>query len=116
MVAPHLSPWTDAGPLVFFSGQLPFDANRTISATDIADQTKQTIENIATVLGQAGLGLADVVKATVWLKNAADFPGFDDSYAQAFGAHAPARSTIVSDLVLPQALIEIEVVAWRRDA
>jgi 2-iminobutanoate/2-iminopropanoate deaminase len=113
MAAPHLSPWTNAGSLVFFSGQLPFDENRTISARDIAGQTAQTIENIVSTLAQAGLTLADIVKATVWLKNASDFPAFNESYALAFGAHAPARSTVVGDLVLPEALVEIEVVAQR---
>lgn len=113
MAAPHLSLWTEANGLVFLSGQLPFDENRAISATDIEGQTTQTILNIGQVLGQTGLVLTDIVKATVWLKNASDFTGFNDVYADAFGSHAPARSTVIGDLVLPQALVEIEVVARR---
>ncbi|TGX48747.1 RidA family protein [Sphingomonas gei] len=113
MAAPHLALWTDSGSLVFLSGQLPFDENRVISAPDIEGQTAQTMRNIAQVLAQAGLTLDQVVKATVWLKDAADFAGFNQAYADAFGNHAPARSTVVSDLILPQALVEIEVVAQR---
>jgi len=50
---------------------------------------------------------------TVWLKNPSDFAAFDAAYAECFGAHKPARSTVVSDLVLPAALIEIEVIVHR---
>lgn len=113
MATPHLAPFTEAGSLVFLSGQLPFDATRSISSTDIGGQTEQVLSNIATVLGQAGLTLADVVKTTVWLRNAADFAAFNDSYAACFGAHRPARSTVVSELVVAEALIEIEAVAQR---
>lgn len=114
MAAPHLSPLTEAGSTVFLSGQLAFDDNRRISATDIDGQTTRTIDNIEHVLRQAGLSLGDVVKATVWLKNASDFMAFNESYARAFGEHAPARSTVVSELMLPEALVEIEVIAHRR--
>lgn len=110
---PHLSPLVESGPFVFVSGQLPFDADRQISATDIAGQTRQVLANIADVLRAENLSLHDVVKTTVWLKQAADFSGFDAAYAHSFGEHRPARSTVVSDLVLPAALIEIEAIARR---
>lgn len=113
MTTPHLSHWTEAGSLVFVSGQLPFDANRTICATEIGAQTRQTVKNLESVLREAGLGLADVIKTTVWLANAADFAAFNESYAAAFGETRPARSTVVCALVLPEALIEIEAVAKR---
>jgi len=111
---PHLVAFAESDSLLFLSGQLPFDANRAISSADIDGQTRQVLANIADVLGPEGLSLSDVVKATVWLKNAADFMAFDAAYAACFGAHKPARSTVVSDLVLPSALIEIEVIARRR--
>lgn len=114
MIRPHLSQWTEAGSLVFVSGQLAFDARRTISTNDIGAQTRQAVRNIELVLGEAGLGLRDVVKTTVWLAKAADFAAFNESYAAAFGETAPARSTVVSSLVLPEALVEIEAVARRR--
>lgn len=113
---PHLVPLVESDPFLFLSGQLPFDADQAISATDIDGQTRQVIDNIAAVLRTANLTLDDIVKATIWLKNAADFVAFDAAYAACFGAHKPARSTVVSDLVLPSALIEIEVIARRRGA
>lgn len=112
-MTPHLAPLVERDPFLFLSGQLPFDEHREISATEIGGQTRQVIANIAGVLRSANLTLDDVVKATVWLKNATDFAGFDAAYAECFGAHKPARSTVVCDLVLPAALIEIEVVATR---
>lgn len=110
---PHLVPVVDSDPFLFLSGQLPFDADRQISAPDIEGQTRQIIANIEDVLKSIDLSLGDVVKTTVWLKNAADFMKFDAAYAECFGAHMPARSTVVCDLVLPAALIEIEAIARR---
>ena len=95
MRAPHLSPWKEAAPLIFISGQLPFDSNGQISAEDIAGQTLQALRNLEAVLRSAALELRDVVKTTVWLRNAADFPLFNESYAEFFGgdqARAPSPS------------------------
>lgn len=111
---PHLAPLTEAGDFLFLSGQLPFNRDRAIASSGIEEQTTQVMENITGVLAGAGLTLADVVKATVWLKRASDFVGFNESYARAFGHHKPARSTVVSDLMVPAALVEIEVIARRR--
>lgn len=112
-MTPHLAPFIEKDAFIFLSGQLPFDANREISSSDIDGQTRQVIANIAEVLCAADLSLDDILKTTVWLKNAADFAAFDAAYAACFGSHKPARSTVVSDLVLPAALIEIEAVASR---
>jgi hypothetical protein len=61
-----------------------------------------------------GLGLADVVKTTVWLGRIGDFAEFNRAYAGVFaatGAPAPARSTVRADLMMPGALVEIEAIA-----
>jgi 2-iminobutanoate/2-iminopropanoate deaminase len=113
MTLPHLAAATEAGALVFLSGQLPFDANRTLAATDIAGQTTQVMKNIEAVLSSAGLDLSHIVKTSVWLCDAADFAGFNDAYAACLGDHRPARSTVVSQLVVPGALVEIEAIARR---
>jgi 2-iminobutanoate/2-iminopropanoate deaminase len=107
---PPLSPARRAGPLLFLSGQLPRQGDGTLVRGPIEAQTAQVIANIAEVLAAHGLGLADVVKATVWLTEAAHAPGFNRVYAERFSAPYPARSTVVSALVAP-ADIEMEVVA-----
>lgn len=114
MSPPHLSPWTEAASLVFISGQLPFDASGQIPHTDVAQQTTQALQNLEAVLSKAGLRLRDIVKTTIWLRRDTDFGVFNESYARFFGEIRPARSTVVSALVHPAALVEIEAVARRQ--
>lgn len=109
---PHLAPFVDAAPFLFLSGQLAFDGQGRI-AGDADAQTRRCLQRCREVLASQGLDLDAVVKATVWLRQAEDFAAFDAAYAQMFGAHRPARSTVVSALVLPEALIEIELIARR---
>jgi len=59
------------------------------------------------------MSLRDVGKTSVWLVNAGDVPAFNEAYARAFGEHMPARSTVVSAVTAPGALIEIEAMAWK---
>ena len=107
-----LSKGIRAGDYVFLSGQLGFDEKGHM-AEGIEAQTRQCLHNIETLLAQAGGGLTDIVKATVWLTDLANFPGYNRVYAAAVSKDAPpARSTVASGLVLPGALIEIEVVAY----
>ena len=114
MSAPHLLPWTEAAPLVFISGQLPFDASGQIPHADVAQQTTQALQNLEAILSKAGLGLQNIIKTTIWLRREADFGAFNESYARFFGAIKPARSTVVSALVHPAALVEIEAIASRQ--
>jgi 2-iminobutanoate/2-iminopropanoate deaminase len=107
---PPLSPARRAGHLLFLSGQLPRQSDGTLVSGPIEAQTEQVIANVADLLAGHGLGLADVVKATVWLTDAAHAPGFNRVYAQRFSAPYPARSTVVSALIAP-ADIEMDVVA-----
>lgn len=113
MNPPHLAPFQEVGQLVFLSGQLPFDGKGAIVGTDVAAQTLQVLANIEAVLGRLGLDRASIVKTTVWLKPGSDFAAFNDCYAQFFGDHRPARSTVYCDLALPAAAVEIEAVAAR---
>jgi len=107
---PPLSAARRAGHLLFLSGQLPRGSDGALVGGSIEAQTEQVITNIAAVLAANGLGLADVVKATVWLTDAAHADGFNRIYRARFPKPYPARSTVVSGLVAP-ADIEIEVVA-----
>jgi len=113
MTPPHLAPFTEAGDLVFLSGQLAFGADGTITRSDISAQTEQVLANLISVLGSAGLTLSDVVKTNVWLTQAADFAAFNTAYARVFGDLRPARSTVVSALAHPAALVEIDAIARR---
>jgi 2-iminobutanoate/2-iminopropanoate deaminase len=107
----HYAPAVEAGGFVFVSGQLALDSHGVIVGCDIGEQTRLSLENLAAVLGSHDLARQDVVKVTIWLRDARDFPGFNEAYADFFGPHRPARSTVVSELVIPDALIELEAVA-----
>ncbi|WP_210164912.1 RidA family protein [Afifella pfennigii] len=106
-----LAPAVRAGDFVFLSGQAALDETGTIISGNIAAQTELTIQRIIAVLEQCGLTLDDVVKTTVWLDDARDFGAFNKVYAKHFGKAPPARSTVVSPLVV-DGKIEIEVVAY----
>ena len=113
MAPPHLAPFVEANGLVFLSGQLAFGPDGAFSQSGVTGQTKQVLANVQSVLGTLGLTLSDVVKTTVWLTQASDFPAFNDTYATIFGEVRPARSTVISGLAHPMALVEIEGVARR---
>ena len=101
-----------AGGLLFCSGQVALDPETdALVGGDVAAQTRQVFANVRAVLAEAGAGLADVVKTTVFLRTMDDFQAMNAVYADAFGGHRPARSTVaVAGLPLDVA-VEIEVVA-----
>lgn len=102
-----------AAGLVFLSGEVPFDANGAVPY-GIAAQTDLVLDRIAATLAGEGLTLDDVVSCTVYLVDPADFSAFNQTYARRFKAPLPVRTTIVADLVVPAARIEITVIAGAR--
>lgn len=101
-----------AGDFVFLSGQIPLRDGSPMTDGTIEDQTRACIESIRDTLQEAGCELGDVVKSMVWLKNRADFPRFNEVYAEYFTEEPPARSALVSDFLL-DILVEIECVAYK---
>jgi 2-iminobutanoate/2-iminopropanoate deaminase len=108
---PHFSDTRQAGELLFVSGQLAFDEDLELVPGDVAAQTSRCLHNMERILQGHGLGLNDVVKTTVWLQRREDFAAFNLAYAAAFPIEPPTRSTVVAQLVVPGALVEIECVA-----
>ncbi|SDX91285.1 2-iminobutanoate/2-iminopropanoate deaminase [Collimonas sp. OK242] len=107
---PHLSPVAKSQNLLFISGQLARNAQGQI-AGDIEQQTQQVMSNLENILKSNGLKLEHVIKTTVWLRRATDFDLFNQTYAQILNHVRPARSTLVSELLFPEALIEVEAIA-----
>ena len=101
-----------AGDFVFLTGQVPLKGDVPMTEGTIEEQTRVVIETIRDTLAEAGCELGDVVKAMVWLRDRADFPGFNAVYAEYFPEDPPARSAVVSELLV-DVRIEIEVVAFR---
>lgn len=107
-----LSPAIRAGGFIFVSGQLGLDERGALVGEDIASQTRQAMARISAILEQAGTGLGAVVKVSVWLTDKADFPAFNAIYGEYFSHRPPARSTVVSELLIPGARVEIDAIAF----
>ena len=105
---------TGFGDFIFCSGQIPLDpGSGRLVGDDVEAQTKQVLANLRAVLNAAGSDLQHVLKATVFLADMGDFPIVNALYAEAFGDHRPARSTVQVAALPAQARVEIEVVAVR---
>lgn len=101
-----------AGGFLFTAGQVPLDpATMTLVEGDIAAQTSRVLENLSAVLAASGCSLSNVVKTTVFLADLGDFAEMNRVYAERFGAHRPARSTVQVAKLPAGARIEIEVIA-----
>jgi 2-iminobutanoate/2-iminopropanoate deaminase len=98
---------------IYTSGQLPMTAASEMVEGDIEAQAEQVFRNLQAVLAAAGASLAQVVKATVFVKDLNDFARLNAVYDRAFGGHKPARSTVEVARLPRDALVEIEVVARR---
>jgi reactive intermediate/imine deaminase len=101
-----------AGDFVFLTGQVPFQDGAPMTSGTIEDQTRVTLDLIRETLAEAGCALSDVVKAMIWLRDRADFPGFNAVYGEYFPEDPPARSAVVSELLV-DVRVEIEVVAYK---
>ena len=96
---------------LYSSGQIPLTADGQLAGADIEAQTEQVFDNLEAVLAAAGASLAQVVKATVFVKDLEDFARLNSVYARRFGAHTPARSTVEVARLPRDVKVEIEVVA-----
>jgi 2-iminobutanoate/2-iminopropanoate deaminase len=109
---PAVGPYSQGvhtGSLIFLAGQIPLvgDTGKFIDG-GIKEQTEQVIANIKALLSSEGLGLQDVVKATVFLADMGEFATMNEVYAKHFVEPYPARSTV------KDARVEIEVIAQVR--
>jgi reactive intermediate/imine deaminase len=101
-----------AGDFVFLTGQIPMREGAVVTTGTIEDQTRIVLDLIRDTLTEANCTLRDVVKSMVWLRERADFPGFNAVYAEYFPVDPPARSAIISELLV-DVRVEVEVVAYK---
>ena len=108
-----IGPYSQAmvvGNLLFTSGQIALHPDGTLNNGDIVVQTTQVLANLKAVIEAAGADLNKVVKTTVFLKNLDDFVEMNRIYGEAFGTHAPARSTVQVAKLPRDVLVEIEAI------
>jgi 2-iminobutanoate/2-iminopropanoate deaminase len=108
-----IGPYSQAmrvGNLVFTSGQIPLTPEGNLVEGGIEEQTRQVLRNLSAIAESVGATLQDTVKATVFLKDMNHFSAFNAIFAEAFGDHKPARSTIEVSRLPRDVLIEIELI------
>ena len=103
--------------LLFLSGQIPLDPKTgEMAGGDIRQQTQQVLENIKGLLESQGLGMRDVIKVTIFLKDMGSFNQVNDVYATYFSSFPPARSTVEVARLPKNAEIEMEAIALTHDS
>lgn len=101
----------DAGRYVFVAGQRPLNAETGEMAQGIQNQTRQVLKNIESVLREAGCGLQDIVRTTVYLSDIAHFAEMNEVYSQMMPEPYPARTTVGCHL--RGILVEIDAIALK---
>ncbi|MEZ5626343.1 MAG: RidA family protein [Rhodocyclaceae bacterium] len=96
--------------LLFTSGQIPLTTAGEKVAGDIAAQTGQVFDNLDAILSSAGAALSDVIKVTVFMTDLGEFAAMNAVFAQRFGEHRPARSTVQVAALPTGARVEIEAI------
>ena len=110
-VGPY-SPAVKAGGFIYVSGALAQGPDGAIVGKgDIAAQTRRVVERMREILAAADSSLEQVVAVTVYLQSASDFAAMNDVYKTFWTANPPTRTTVITGLVLPDALVEMSMVA-----
>ena len=112
-----IGPYSQAiqvGNLVYTSGQIPIDPSTgAFVEGGIKEQTRQSLQNVKSILEEAGLTMCDVLKTTVFMADMNDFADMNAVYAEFFTEPYPARSAVAVKTLPKGALVEIEVVAGK---
>ncbi|MDD2357847.1 MAG: RidA family protein [Thiovulaceae bacterium] len=100
-----------ANGIVYTSGQIALTPEGVMLENDVVVQTAQVFKNLTAVLQEAGSDLDQVIKTTIFLASMDDFATVNELYAEAFGSHKPARSTVAVKTLPKNALVEIDAIA-----
>jgi 2-iminobutanoate/2-iminopropanoate deaminase len=100
-----------AGNLLFIAGQTAVDDDSNVVAPgDVREQTRVTLDRLRRVLAEVGGDLRNVVSATVFLTDLANFGAYNEAWTEQFGDHRPARATVRADLLF-DFLVEVQAIA-----
>lgn len=100
--------------MLFLAGQIgasPHDGE--LAGPTVAEQTRQALANLCAVLEAAGAAPRDVVQATVYLTDLADFAAMNREFEQVLGEARPARATVGVAALPRGAKVEIALIAVR---
>ena len=99
--------------LIFTSGQIALDKQGNMVEGGIKEQTKRVLENLKSLLDENGSSLDNTIKATVFLKNISDFANMNEVYGEYFKTSKPARSTVEVCKLPKEALLMIDLIAFK---
>ena len=97
---------------LYVSGQVPMVHGELVTG-NITVQARQAIQNLLAILSEAGYGPEHVVRCGVWLEDPRDFSAFNAVFREFFAEHPPARSCVVSSMVV-DCKVEIDCVAYKQ--
>lgn len=106
-----LSEAVRAGDFIFISGMVGFGPDGRIVEGGVAAETDRIMADAADILKRAGAALADIVKVSICLTDADDFPAFNEAYARYFRKNPPARVSLVAKLTI-DARVEMDFIAY----
>lgn len=110
--SPYFSPAIRMGQLLFISGQAAFDnQGNIVGVGDCSRQAEFVFERMKALLEEAGASLADVCKTTTFITDPANYAGFNQVRSRYFPNNPPASSTVVTNLLRPEMLLEVEAIA-----
>ena len=109
--SPPFSAAVRAGHLVYFAGMLPTGDNGRVVSGDVKAQTRRALDNLAALAPRHGTTLERAAAVTVYLTRAEDFAAMNEVYRTYWPKDPPARTTVIASLAVPEALIEIAMVA-----
>lgn len=84
-----------------------------VVSDDVIEQAEQSIRNVEAILEGAGCSLKDVVKATLYLTDMADYQRVNAVYDEAFAPHKPARTCVAVSALPVRERMKIETVAYK---
>ena len=108
------------GELVVVAGQVGMGPNGHVAVDDVVAQTKQALDNVRAVVEAGGCSMRDIIRLQTFLTRADDIQGFMKARSEVFpgyfpdGVYPPNTLLVVSRLVRPDLLVEIEAIAVRR--
>ena len=111
-VGPYCHCTLTEGKSVYISGQLPLNPkSMTIESDCVYEQTKQSLQNLESILLDHNIKSENIAKTTVLITDMANFSDVNKAYAEYFGEHKPARSCFAVKELPLKALVEIEAIA-----
>ena len=102
------------GNVYYFAGKIGVtDTTRSLTTGRTAAETRNVLEAFRTLFGEQGLAMTDVVQATVYLADIADYDEMNRVYGEYFPTNPPARETVAVSGIVSGARVEISFIAVR---